>query len=206
MNEQDAAGQKSILIVEDEVIVAKDIKNSVETLGYRVAGLAHTGADAVERALNSAPDLVLMDIMLKGDMDGTTAAALIRERLDVPVIFLTAYSDEETLGRAKLTGPFGYILKPFEERELRAAIEIALYRHAIERELADARSKIKVLQGLIPICAECKKIRDDGGFWNQLEVYIKEHSEADFTHGYCPECAKKMLDEFKASNPHPSND
>ncbi len=188
---------KSILIVEDEVIVARDIKMSVEALGYTVAGLAHTGADAVEMAIGAEPDLVLMDIMLKGDMDGTAAAELIRERMDVPIVFLTAYSDEETLGRAKLSGPLGYILKPFEERELRVTIEIALYRHKMERELADARSRIKILQGLIPICAGCKKIRDDKGFWNQLEVYIKEHSEADFTHGFCPECAKKMMDEYK---------
>lgn len=195
MNEPNES--KSILIVEDEVIVARDIKMSVEALGYSVAGLAHTGADAVEMAFGATPDLILMDIMLKGDMDGTAAAASIRERLDLPIIFLTAYSDEETLRRAKLVGPLGYILKPFEERELSITIEIALYRHQMERELADARSRIKVLQGFIPICAGCKKIRDDKGFWNQLEVYIKEHSEADFTHGYCPECAKKLIDEYK---------
>lgn len=186
-----------ILVVEDEVIVAEDIKGRLIELGYEVVGIAHTGRGAVDAAVESVPDLVLMDIMLKGDMDGIAAAEEIKRRLDLPVIYLTAYSDNETLERAKIAEPFGYLLKPFEERELHASIEMALHKHRLESELAEARAKIKVLGGFLPICASCKNIRDDDGYWKQIEVYIRDHSEAEFTHGLCPGCAKKMLDEVK---------
>jgi CheY-like chemotaxis protein len=118
-----------ILVVEDENIVALEIKKRLQHLGYTVAGVAATGEDAVRKAEGILPDLVLMDIMLKGEIDGIDAASEIRRRLNIPVIYLTAYSDGETLERAKLTEPYGYILKPFEEDDLRTTIEIALYRH-----------------------------------------------------------------------------
>jgi len=120
-----------ILVVEDENIVALEIKKRLQKLGYIVPGVASTGEDAIIKAEGILPDLVLMDIMLKGEIDGIQAAGEIRSRFNIPVIYLTAYSDEETLERAKLTEPYGYILKPFEEDDLRTAIEIALYRHQV---------------------------------------------------------------------------
>ncbi|OPY21137.1 MAG: two-component response regulator [Methanomethylovorans sp. PtaU1.Bin093] len=118
-----------ILVVEDENIVALEIKKRLQKLGYIVPGVASTGEDAISKAEGILPDLVLMDIMLKGEIDGINAAGEIRKRFNIPVIYLTAYSDGDTIERAKLTEPYGYILKPFEEDDLRTAIEIALYRH-----------------------------------------------------------------------------
>ncbi len=124
-----------ILVVEDESIVAHDLKNSVESLGYEVPAIAASGEEAVQKALELSPDLVLMDIMLKGEMDGIEAVARIRQKIDLPVIYLTAYADEDTLGRAKATTPFGYIIKPFDERGLQVGIEVALYKHKMDMEL-----------------------------------------------------------------------
>ena len=124
-------------MVEDERLVAKHIENMVRGLGYDVAGVAATGEDAVRIALETLPDLVLMDIMLRGDMDGIAASEQIWEKAAIPVVYLTAYADEATLERAKVTGPFGYLLKPFEERELYTAIEMALYKHKADRVLKE---------------------------------------------------------------------
>jgi len=128
-----------ILVVEDENIVAVDIQDRLEHLGYTVSGHAASGEDAIRKVGSTSPDLVLMDIMLKGEMDGVDAAEQIRLRYDVPVVYLTAYADNRTLERAKITEPYGYILKPFEEREMHTAIEMALYRHEMGRKLKESR-------------------------------------------------------------------
>lgn len=124
-----------ILVVEDESIVAMDIKHRLENMGYIVPAITSSGEEAVEKASETDPDLILMDIVLKGEIDGIEAAQQIKENLDVPIVYLTAYSDERTLKRAKITGPFGYIIKPFEDRELHSAIEVALYKHEMESKL-----------------------------------------------------------------------
>lgn len=128
-----------ILVVEDEGIVAKNIQSRLKKLGYNVLALVSSGEEAIRRAEQTRPDLVLMDIVLKGDIDGVEAAKEIRARLNVPIIFLTAYADDDTLEKAKIAEPFGYILKPFEVRELRSAIEIALYKHKIERRVKERK-------------------------------------------------------------------
>ncbi|BBD07307.1 HD domain-containing phosphohydrolase [Desulfovibrio ferrophilus] len=122
-----------ILVVEDESIVAMDIRHRLSKLGYEIVGEVETGEDAVRLAAELLPDLVLMDIMLAGEMDGVQAAAEIHSRVDLPIVYLSAYADDETLQRVKITQPFGYIIKPFEDRELHAAIEMACYRHRMER-------------------------------------------------------------------------
>lgn len=132
-----------ILIVEDESIVAKDIQNSLTGLGYTVAGVVAFGEEAVERVGALKPDLILMDVMLKGAMDGIEAVERIRQEHSVPVIYLTAYTDDDTLRRAKVTEAFGYLLKPFEDRELRTTIEMALYKHTMERKLRESREWIE---------------------------------------------------------------
>ncbi|MBT3259884.1 MAG: GAF domain-containing protein, partial [Deltaproteobacteria bacterium] len=121
-----------IFIVEDEAIVAKDIEISLKNLGFAVSGTAFSGEKAIINIGENRPDLVLMDIMLKGEMNGIDAASQIKARFNIPVIYLTAHADEEMLQSAKLTEPFGYIIKPFEERELGSTIDIALYRHKME--------------------------------------------------------------------------
>jgi PAS domain S-box-containing protein len=124
-----------ILVVEDESVVAMDIQSRLMGLGYRVPAIVARGEDAVEKAESLRPDLVLMDIRLKGQMDGVEAASHIRARLDIPVVFLTAYADAATLERAKTTESYGYLLKPFKEGELRTTIEMALYKHQMERRV-----------------------------------------------------------------------
>jgi signal transduction histidine kinase/HPt (histidine-containing phosphotransfer) domain-containing protein len=131
--------KNSILIVDDERIIVLDLTHTLQQLGYAIAGVASTGEEAVARSVEAKPDLVLMDIRLKGDMDGIEAAERIKELLDIPIIYLTAYSDNMTLERAKPSEPFGYLIKPFNERELHSTIEIALYKHRLEREVKDAR-------------------------------------------------------------------
>ncbi|HET7290708.1 MAG TPA: response regulator [Thermodesulfobacteriota bacterium] len=126
-----------VMIVEDEIIVAKHIEDSLQSLGYSVTGIVSSGEDAVELAAGSHPDIALMDIMLEGETDGISAAEIIRKRYNIPVIFLTAYSNEKTIHRAKTAKPYGYILKPFEETDLFTSIEIALHKHRIERRLVE---------------------------------------------------------------------
>lgn len=125
----------AILVVEDESIVAKDIENRLKKFGYRVIGTAATGEDAVKKVRENHPDLVLMDIRLKGKMDGVEATQVIHQSFDIPVIYLTANADEQTLERAKITDPFGYLIKPFKEKELKTTIEIALNKYQIARKL-----------------------------------------------------------------------
>ncbi|MCX7039723.1 MAG: response regulator, partial [Spirochaetes bacterium] len=115
-----------IMVVEDEGVVALQIKEALEGMGYQVPGIALTGEEAVAKVLDMEPDLVLMDIQLKGGLNGVEAAGRIRARLDVPIVYLTAFSDEETLEQAQLTEPYGYVLKPFEERSLHAIIQMSL--------------------------------------------------------------------------------
>jgi PAS domain S-box-containing protein len=125
-----------ILIVEDEAIAAMDIQQSLVGFGYPLPDLAYTGEEGLRKVEETQPDLVLMDIMMPG-IDGVSAAEKIRARFDIPIIFLTAYSDENSLRRARITAPYGYILKPFQERELHITVDVALFRHKMERALKE---------------------------------------------------------------------
>jgi len=127
-----------ILIVEDEGIVAEEIRSRLKRLRYEVAGVAFSGEEAIKKAEETHLDLALVDIKLRGGMDGVEAAQEIRARFDIPVVYVTAYADEATLQRAKTSEPYGYILKPFEDKELRTSIEVALYKHNIERRLRES--------------------------------------------------------------------
>ncbi|MGR3178604.1 MAG: response regulator [Candidatus Anammoxibacter sp.] len=322
-----------ILIVEDEWIIASDIKDSLEKLGYDIPKIVSTGEEAIQYVNECKPDLVIMDIMLQGKMDGIEAAGKIQLFYSVPIIYLTAHSDKDTLERAKITDPFGYIIKPLKIREAHILIEMAIHKHEAERKLKEseewfsttlasigdaviatdtkgivtflnpvaqsminwnredacgkhlrdivkiinngtdkeedcpvtkviksgnaielknhtlvdkagkkipisdsaapirngegkiigvvfvfsditeqkraeeererlvkereeALDKVKILSGFIPICAACKQIRDDDGNWNQIEEYIRDHSEAEFTHGMCPKCLREYYPEI----------
>jgi PAS domain S-box-containing protein len=127
-----------ILIVEDEGIEALDLQHRLIGLGYPAPDIAFTAEEAVQKAGEAAPDLVLMDIMLHGETDGVTAAARIQALFDIPIIYITAYADEETLQRAKITEPYGYLVKPYKERELHITIDVALYKHRMERKLKES--------------------------------------------------------------------
>jgi len=134
--------QTKVMIVEDERIVAEDIQSNLKNLGYSVSSIVSSGNKAIEDAEKYHPDIVLMDIVLKGEMDGIEAAEQIRIRFNIPVIYLTAYSDEEMLERAKITEPFGYIIKPFNDKELHTSIEIALYKYKMEKKLMECERRL----------------------------------------------------------------
>ncbi len=152
--------KKRILVVEDEVIVARDIRMQLVELGYEPVGHATRGEQAVSMAQALLPDLVLMDVHLAGAMDGIAAADQIRSRLALPVVFLTAFGGDDTLDRAKQTDPFGYILKPFSERELRTVLEMALYRHQTEARLRESEQRLRTVFESEP---ECVKVLGPGG-------------------------------------------
>jgi two-component system, LytTR family, response regulator LytT len=142
-----------VLVVEDESIIAKDIQQGLKKLGYAVPVTVDTGQKAIEEVGRSCPDLVLMDIMLAGDMSGIDSAKVIHEKYNIPVIFLTAYADDNTLIKAKISEPYGYIIKPFREKELQATIEMAVYKH--ERD-----SQTKRERDLFHSLVENKEARD----------------------------------------------
>ncbi len=133
--------RKQLMIVEDQRLIAADLENTLKKIGYDVVASVASGEEAIHKATETHPDLILMDIRLRGALDGIEAAGVLRTRMDVPVVYLTAYADEETILRAKGTTPFGYLVKPFNERELRAAIEVALYKHDTDRLLAEERAQ-----------------------------------------------------------------
>ncbi len=128
---------EQIMVVEDERIVAEHIRRSLQNMGYSVPAIASSAGTAIKEAQEKRPDLILMDIVLEGEMDGIETALQIRSRFNIPVVYLTAYSDDKMMERAKITEPFGYVIKPFNDRELHVIIEIALYKHKMEMELKE---------------------------------------------------------------------
>jgi two-component system cell cycle sensor histidine kinase/response regulator CckA len=126
-----------IVVVEDETVIAMELRDRLKKLGYEVCAVVSSGEEAIKKTCELNPDLVMMDIMLEGKIDGVEATKRIRQQFDIPVVYLTAYSDDSTLERAKLTEPYGYVLKPFDERELYTTIEIALYKYKMEKKLKD---------------------------------------------------------------------
>lgn len=191
------------MVVEDDIVSSMDLRKRLKRLGYNVCGTLTKGEDVLKQINSLLPDIILMDIQLEGEIDGIDTALKLQESYDIPVIFLTSMVDDFTFQRAKISQPFAYIIKPTLDRELQINIEIALYKSIIDKEkkelirqLTEQNNKIKELSGLIPICANCKKIRDDGGYWHQVEEYIRQHTQAEFTHSLCPACMKQLYPEF----------
>ncbi|MEO6785327.1 MAG: response regulator [Chthoniobacteraceae bacterium] len=199
-----------ILIVEDEAVIAMEIEMRLAKMGCEIVGNAATGDKALAIAEGSRPDLVLMDINLVGSLDGVETAARLRARFDIPVVFLTAYSDDATIRRAAVSGPLGYLTKPFSDRDVRAAIEVALYKHATDRELQRQRGElektvgelraaldeVKTLKALLPVCASCKQIRDDEGYWSAVDTYVVKHGLGSVSHSICPDCIRRLYPEI----------
>jgi diguanylate cyclase (GGDEF)-like protein/PAS domain S-box-containing protein len=150
----------SVLIVEDDNIIAEDLGSTLERLGYEVLSTASSGEDAVRKARAAKPDLVLMDIVLKGRMDGIKAADRIMKELDIPVVYLTSHSDPDTIRRAKETGPFGYLLKPYEQRDIQVALETAVSKHGFEMAI---KEREHWLSGVLKGIGEPVIVADDGG-------------------------------------------
>jgi CheY-like chemotaxis protein len=196
-----------VLIVEDEAIIALEMEARLNTMGYEVINCVASGEEALEIVNATPPDVILMDINIQGKLDGVMLAKTIREHYAIPCVFLTAYSDDLTIKRAAGSNPLGYLTKPFSDREVHAAIQIGLYREEKERELKAQREElervnkelqsalknIQVLQGLLPMCAWCKSIRLDDGYWQEVSAYLTSHTAAEITHGICPDCADKKF-------------
>jgi PAS domain S-box-containing protein len=159
-----------ILVVEDEVIVANDIKDTLISFGYTVAGMVKSGEAALERVAETSPDLVLMDIHLAGTIDGIEAAGQIHAKYGTPVIFLTAYADNALIERAKVAQPYGYIVKPYEERGLHSAIEMALYKYGVDQKLKESEDRLRKLNDELEarVAARTDSLRQQLEFLQQL--------------------------------------
>lgn len=203
----------SILVVEDEVVVAQDIRRMLIGLGYEVPATVATGEGALRAAEICPPDLVLMDIHLKGPLDGVGTAARLQEKHGAPIVFLTAHSDDATLARVKETHPYGYIIKPFTDRELRTSIEIALSRHDSESEMRTKAGRLTELNAVLAARAAERKISSDRHLaaaridplteaGNRLHLETELEGIADrvlrYGHRYC--VAFCDIDTFKSYN------
>jgi len=195
-----------ILIVEDEALIAMELEDRLTQLGHTVCGRTISGEEAVSTIEELQPELVLMDVNLAGKMNGVEAASEIRKNHDIPIVFLSAFSDEELLQKAAHTEPYGYLVKPFEERELHSTITMALYKNQLDRERAEltqrlqqALNEIQELRSLLPMCAWCKRqVCDEHGKWSDFETYASRRLQADITHGICPSCLAKQQKELQA--------
>lgn len=194
-----------ILIVEDEAVVAADLQDRLRSAGFDVEEPVASGERALEVGPRLLPDLVIMDIRLAGQLDGVDTARKLRDRMDVPVIFLTAFDDPAMFERARLVEPHAYLRKPFDERELVLNLHIALYRHNARQELARLREDLRfvlkrlaALRRLIPVCRHCKKIRDVRGVWQAMDEFLHTTAGIRVTHGYCRPCSDQILASLDA--------
>ncbi len=194
-----------VLIAEDDYLVSEIIKRALKEIGCELAGKASDGLEAVEMTCSILPDVVLMDIQMPG-IDGVEATRRIQERCPIPVVVLTAYESQDLVEQASEAGVAAYLTKSPKPAEIKRAITIAMSRHedlmelrrlnkeieSKNEELEKAFMEIKTLRGILPICTNCKKIRDDKGYWNRIEGYIETHSDALLSHSLCPECMDKI--------------
>ena len=134
-----------ILIVDDEAYVSTQLEERLISMGYDVVGRASSGETSIDMAKSLHPDLILMDIVMPGKIDGIAAAEIIKEEVDIPVVFLTGYAEDQFIERAKSVEPFGYIVKPFQEREIKATIEVAIYKKEMERRLCESEKRYRLL-------------------------------------------------------------
>lgn len=193
MNEPNSVFENRILIVDDTLENIQILGIILKQKHYRI-NVAQDGPTALTLAEKVLPNLILLDILMPG-MDGYEVCRQLKQNTktkDIPVIFLTAKADTDSIVTGFETGAVDYITKPFQKMELLARVKTHLDLRRSKQELEKALDEIKTLKGIIPICASCKKIRDDEGYWNNLETYIQSHSEAAFSHGICPDCAEEL--------------
>ena len=186
--------QTRILIVEDEMIVATDIQTTLLSLGYDVIDIVSSGEEAIYKVQELQPDFVLMDIRLQGELDGIQAAEEITANFSIPILFLTAYADQKTLERAKLTRPMGYILKPFEERELYTTIEVALYKHRMEKQLGEKSQWLNTVLISIGDAVIASNLRNCVTFMNPVAEALTGWQQQDAVNQPLAEVFK-ILDE-----------
>ncbi|MEW6427952.1 MAG: response regulator [Thermodesulfobacteriota bacterium] len=205
MTEQSHTRHKqSILIVEDDPVNRQILAAIVGRMGHRVLEAA-SGLEGLNAAIRENPDLILLDIVMEG-LDGYEVCRQLKkdpQTAVIPIIFISALREEQDEAKGLALGAVDYLFKPVSrtiaEARISTHLELKRHRDRLEeivlertRELHDVLSRLKVLKGLLPICASCKKIRDDKGTWNRMEEYIENRSEAEFSHGICPECARRL--------------
>jgi two-component system, response regulator PdtaR len=198
-----------VVMAEDDSLVSAGIRRLLEAGGFDLIGEAANGEEAVAMVCDLRPDVVLMDIEMPR-MNGLDATRLIQERSPTPVVVLTAHESKETVEAASEAGVAGYLMKPPSPNEIDRAITVAMARHGdlvelralneeLERQRRDlkkALAEVKTLRGILPICSGCKKIRDDQGYWKQVDVYLTNHTEADFSHSVCPDCIRELYPDL----------
>lgn len=199
-----------VLIVEDEAITAIDIKKKLEYWGYQITGIAHSGKEALKLTRELHPDIILMDIVLRGDMDGIETSKQIKNQFDIPIIYLTAHSEDKVMEKAKYTEPYGYLIKPLDDQELRFALESAIYKHQLDKKLKKVNRALRMIsdcnQAIVRISNQdillnklCHLIVDEGGYklaWVGMANYdefksVKPIAQYGFNEGY--------LDSLKVS-------
>ncbi len=194
-----------VLIADDEALICNLIQDEVEALGHQVVGRALDGRQAVEMARNLRPDVVLMDIVMP-EMDGLQATRLIQDSCPVPVVLLSAYDDIGLVQKAGEVGAGAYLVKPSCAAELARGMAIAIARFAdltalrrLNAELQKALDEVKTLRGILPVCSNCRKVRDDEGYWQEVDVSIERHLDLEFSHGLCEQCSKALYpQEYEA--------
>lgn len=194
----------NILIVDDTPANLRLLSGMLVKQGYTVK-LAPNGKLALMNAQARPPDLILLDIIMPG-LSGYEVCDQLdadpRTR-DIPVIFLSALDQTEDKVKAFTSGGVDYITKPFQLEEVLARVKTHLRLYALQeqltkrvRELEEALAQIKILRGLLPMCANCKKVRDDQGYWQDVELYIRDHADVDISHGICPDCFRELYPDF----------
>jgi CheY-like chemotaxis protein/predicted transcriptional regulator len=199
-----AMNKDSILVIDDNPTNLSLLVDTLTKKGYKILA-AEDGESALEILDHTRPDLILLDVLMPG-IDGFETCRRLKAEpttREIPVIFMTALSDSIDEVKGLELGAVDYIIKPFQIETLLARINTHLtvvklqtQLQARVEELEAALDKVKLLSGMLPICANCKNIRDDKGYWHQVEIYIHNHSEADFSHGVCPDCAKELYPEL----------
>jgi DNA-binding response OmpR family regulator len=206
-----AAQPATVLIVDDEPANLDLLFEHLSQAGYKVL-VAETGPLALERVELAQPEVILLDVMMPG-MDGFETCRRLKQHEDtqaIPIIFMTALTDTADKVKGFAVGGVDYVTKPFHPEEVLARVTAHTTIHTLQKELRQkneglrrknrdleaALAQVKRLSGLLPICAGCKKIRDDGGYWQDVAVYIRDHSEAELSHGLCPDCTKKLYPDL----------
>jgi CheY-like chemotaxis protein len=199
-------GIPPLVLVVDDTALNNDLVATTLMNEFCRVHAVESGAEALAAALELHPDLILLDVLMPG-MDGYQVCSALKQdplTREIPIIFLSCRDEADDVARGLEAGALDYIIKPFEPLELLARVRthLELHRcrsleHKLVKDLQAALEQVKQLSGLLPICAHCKKVRDDQGFWQQVERYISNHSEATFSHGLCPECIPLYFPEFK---------
>lgn len=189
--------------MDDQESIRELLQRQLEKIGHTVLGKASNGLQAIELTESLQPDVVLMDIEMP-EMDGLKATGKIMDKYPRPVILLTSHEDPDMVRQASQAGAGAYLLKPPSAEEIERTMIIAAARFAdlmelrrLNLKLKEALDNVKVLSGLLPICANCKSIRNDKGYWKAVEEYITDNTEVHFSHSLCPACIDKLYSDYK---------